>query len=120
MQAESRELPNRGGNVPADPKKVAEMADTIEREMRSIGAWQAAPLSPEQYEFKEAFAMDTMAYVQWLQFVFLPRVRSLVESGGPFPSRSQVGVHAVREFDGQPEASGLSSLLCRFDDLFNS
>lgn len=104
----------------ADPKKVAELADAIEREMRRIGGWQAEPLPEEKYAFKQAFAMDTMAYVQWLQFVFLVRVRGLIESGGSFPSTSQVGVQALREFDGQPEAHDLRDLLCEFDALFGS
>jgi hypothetical protein len=50
--------------------------------------------------------------------VFLPRVRECLETG-KFPAGSQVGVHAIREFDGWHEASGLVSLLCEFDALFN-
>jgi uncharacterized protein YqcC (DUF446 family) len=62
--------------------------------------------------------MGTMEFTQWLQFVFLVRVRSLIESGVPFPSSSQVGTQAMREYDGQSVAYGLRDLLCRFDDLF--
>ena len=46
-------------------------ADQIEAEMRSIGFWQSEPLRREQLQFSKAFAMDTMAFSQWLQFVFL-------------------------------------------------
>ena len=99
-------------------QQVAEKLDAIEGELRRIGAWQSAPLSAEQYDFRQAFAMDTMAFTQWLQFIFIERVRSLVASGGAFPRSSQVGVQALREFDGQPEASDLTRLLNEFDDLF--
>jgi len=89
----------------------------IEQEMRRIGMWQTEPLPSEQMNFKQAFAMDTMTFTQWLQFVFVPRVREAVASNS-FPSSSSVGTQAVREFDGDPEADHLVELLSEFDALF--
>ena len=97
---------------------VVRYADRIEAEMRSIGFWQNEPLRPEQMEFTQAFAMDTMAFTQWLQFVFLPRVREAA-AANQFPSSSSVGTQAVREFDGNPEAGDLITLLAEFDALFD-
>jgi uncharacterized protein YqcC (DUF446 family) len=96
---------------------VSRYADRIEAEMRRIGFWQAQPLRPEQLKFKQAFGMDTMTFVQWLQFIFLPRVREAVAENS-FPSGSSVGAQAVREFDGDPEADQLITLLSEFDELF--
>ena len=97
---------------------VVRYADRIEAEMRSIGFWQNEPLRPEQMEFTQAFALDTMTYAQWLQFVFLPRVREAA-AANQFPSGSGVGTQAVREFDGSPEAGDLITLLAEFDALFD-
>lgn len=99
-------------------QNVAHYADQIEAEMHRIGMWQSQPLRPEQLEFTQAFAMDTMTFAQWLQFVFLVRVREAIASN-QFPSGSSVGAQAVREFDGDPEAAGLVSLLSEFDALFD-
>lgn len=79
--------------------------------------WQDQPLRPEQLNFTQAFAMDTMTFTQWLQFVFLPRVREAV-AANQFPDSSSVGTQAVREFDGQPNADRLTTLLSEFDALF--
>jgi uncharacterized protein YqcC (DUF446 family) len=98
-----------------DPILVKQRIDEIEAEMKRIGYWSDTPLPPEAYNFRQAFAMDTMAFSQWLQFVFVPRVNQLVQSGGAFPARSQVGAQAVRDFDGADEASRLVSLLSEFD-----
>ena len=106
---------SRGG---PDPRLVAEYADRIESEMRAIALWQESPLDPAQFNFVEAFATDTMAFPQWLQFVFLPRVRESSRTG-TFPPSSQVGAQAVREFDGFWEASELNDLLSKFDALFH-
>ncbi|HTC94285.1 MAG TPA: YqcC family protein [Terriglobales bacterium] len=96
---------------------VARYADEIEAEMWKIGFWQSAPLRPEQLAFTQAFAMDTMIFSQWLQFIFLPRVREAVASNR-FPGSSSVGAQAVREFDGISEAGRLVTLLSEFDALF--
>jgi uncharacterized protein YqcC (DUF446 family) len=92
--------------------------DEIVAEMKRVGFWQNEPLLPEQYDFQAAFAMDTMAFNQWLQFVFVPRVEQILDSQGTFPYRSQVGTQAIREWDGVPEAAHLIELLCAFDTLF--
>jgi uncharacterized protein YqcC (DUF446 family) len=91
--------------------------EQIEREMRQIGLWQKEPLHTEQYDFRAAFAGDTMSFAQWLQFVFIPNVKRAAETTN-FPASSQVAVRAVREFDGMGETSTLIELLSEFDALF--
>ena len=97
--------------------RAAEDVEKIEAEMKRIGYWQQEPLRPEQLEFQQAFAMDTMSYAQWLQFIFLPRVREAI-AAEEFPRSSSVGTQAIREFDGDDNAAGLVALLCNFDALF--
>ncbi|MEA2573489.1 MAG: hypothetical protein QOH93_787 [Chloroflexia bacterium] len=89
--------------------------DAIEAEMKSAGMWSPKPPPPEAFDFHTAFAMDTMPFAHWLQFVFIPRVREIIATQSDFPSRSEVGSQAIREFDGDNEASGLVPLLIDFD-----
>src|SRR5207244_12645283 len=97
---------------------VEQKIDEIEQEMKRIGYWRNEPLPPEMYDFHRAFAMDTMPFSYWLQFIFIPRVRSIIAERGQFPTSSMVGAQAVREFDGDDEANHLVSLLSSFDALF--
>ena len=99
-------------------EEVQQHIDGIEAEMKRIGFWSDEPPTPEMYNFTQAFAMDTMPFSYWLQFIFIPRVRSIIAEQGDFPRSSQVGVQAVREFDGAWEASDLVSKLIAFDALF--
>jgi len=101
-----------------DAKVVAAKLAEIEEEMKRAGLWQETPLRSEQYEFRQAFAIDTMAFSQWLQFIFVPRVKGIIASSGQFPAQSMVGAQAVREFDTQPNAERLVELLSEFDALF--
>jgi len=106
------------GRRSPDYSAVAAKLDEIEEEMKRIGLWQEKPLAPEQYNFTSAFAMDTMSFDQWLQFIFVPRVRGIISAGGRFPASSSVGAQAVREFDTHPNAQRLITLLSEFDMLF--
>jgi len=100
-----------------EPQTVLAQLERIEGEMKRIGMWQEQPLEPEQYDFRAAFAADSMSFAQWLQFILIPNVKK-ASTSGKFPSESHVVAQAVREFDGMDEASVLISLLAEFDNLF--
>ena len=100
-----------------DTQIILSKLDEIEAEMQRVGLWQNGPLEPGQYDFRSAFALDTMTFTQWLQFIFIPNVRSAATMN-QFPSESHVAAQAVGEFDTVPDASQLVNLLSEFDALF--
>ena len=57
-----------------------------------------------------------MPLPKWIQFVLLPRVRELIESGEPLPNQCQVGWYAVDVLTDERYAR-LLVLLGEFDDL---
>jgi len=97
---------------------IREHLDRIEAEMRRLGIWDVPDPGPDALKNGGAFGMNTMSFEQWLRWVFVPRVRKLLETGGPWPTSSDVGIAAMRNFDGQDESSGLVTMLCEFDALF--
>lgn len=58
---------------------VASLLIDIEAELRRLDQWQAQPPSPEALASTEPFCVDTLSFVEWLQFVFLPRMYVLLE-----------------------------------------
>src|SRR5262249_25504921 len=99
------------------PSVIRAQLGCREAEMKLIGMWQTDPLEPQQYDFHAALAMDTMTFSQWLQCIFIPKVRVVAEQN-KFPMQSQVAAQAIREFDTVPEASRLITLPSEFDALF--
>ena len=99
-------------------EEVAQAIARVEAELKRIGYWRDEPLPPEMYQFTQAFAMDTMPFAYWLLFIFIPRVKSIVEEKGKFPASSMVAAQAVREFDGIAETGELITRLSEFDALF--
>ena len=65
---------------------VAEELLLIERELRLLDWWAQTP--PEAWRLQSAapFCVDSLTLEQWLQWIFLPRMKVLVEEGAPLPA----------------------------------
>lgn len=90
-----------------DPQLLARVADSllrIETEMRRLGVWEAEPPPQEAFLSDKPFCVDTMVFTQWLQFVFLKRMKLLVEGGHPLPGVSGIAPMAEEHFRGRPES----------------
>jgi uncharacterized protein YqcC (DUF446 family) len=97
---------------------VAEQLLLIERELRRLGWWSAHSPSDEALGSCEPFCVDTLDFAQWLQWIFLPRMKELLESGGPLPSVSGICAMAEVVYRERPvEVKELLVILGRFDQL---
>lgn len=101
-------------------QQIARAIAAIEHELRALGLWQDTPPPAERLAFTAPFGADTLGFCEWLQWVLVERVRSILTEGGEFPRSSAVGTHAVRELDGYPGAEALIARLAEFDALFDA
>ncbi|AZE51169.1 Uncharacterized protein YqcC [Pseudomonas chlororaphis] len=100
--------------------KIAEQLLLIERELRLQGLWDDAPPSTEALASVEPFAVDTLEFEQWLQWIFLPRMKAILEQDLPLPSASGIQEMAEVVFAGRPMQGRdlqLQILLKEFDQL---
>jgi uncharacterized protein YqcC (DUF446 family) len=102
-----------------DAKRVRSRLDKVIEEMKNQSIWDVP--RPDDSAFVEmgAFGMNTMAFSQWLRWVFIPNVERMILAGGPWPHGSSVAVQAAREGDTDPSIAALVSPLSHFDDLFD-
>lgn len=92
----------------------------IEMELRELGAWEHESLPDAAFESTQPFCLDTMEFTQWVQFVFLDRMKTLVEAGHPLPSVSGIAPMAEEHFRGRPESgNGLIQALEEMDQLLS-
>lgn len=101
--------------MPADPSRLHAALDAIEAELDRLYPRLPEPTADDVAN-GGAFGMATMAFPQWLRYVFVPIARRRV-ADGDLPSGSSVAAQAVREFDGFDAASELIGLLAGFDAL---
>ncbi len=95
---------------------VAQQLLLIERELRVLGLWASVPPSPVALASAEPFCVDTLEFEEWLQWIFLPRMKAILEEGQPLPSVS--GIHPMAEvvYRERP-VGGLLAALLEFDRL---
>lgn len=100
-------------------QKISKNIEEVEKEVKHLGLWTNEPFDEKLLINMGAFGRETMPFPMWLQFVFIPQIRKLIEANQPLPGnkKSEIGVYANREFDTQPEYARLISLLCKFDKL---
>ena len=102
-----------------DPRShaLAEQLLLVERELRLSGMWSAAPPAAEALASQEPFCVDTLAFEQWLQWIFLPRMKVILEHGEALPAASGILVMAEVVYGEQPSMRGLLEALAAFDRL---
>lgn len=62
----------------------------IESEMRGLGIWEVHPPAPACLMSEIPFCHDTLEFRQWLQWVFIPRFRAVLEGDHPLPGASAI------------------------------
>ena len=97
---------------------VLELLDALEQELRRLNVWSPLPPSPEAMASSVPFCFDTMVFSQWLQWVFAPRMRALLDRGGPLPTGSDIASYAEIALPAEGlHSDDLMGIIERFDFL---
>ncbi|AKS08098.1 MULTISPECIES: YqcC family protein [Pseudomonas] len=97
---------------------IAEQLLLIERELRVQGWWDEVSPSVEALSSVEPFSVDTLDFHQWLQWIFLVRMKQILEQDLPLPNASGIMEMAEMVYADRPlESLGLRNALKKFDQL---
>lgn len=100
--------------------EIADQLLLIERELRAQGWWDELPPSAKAMASEQPFCVDTMSLEQWLQWIFLPRFKMMLEQGAPLPNASGIQPMAEQVYGvGNAKSQGLIKLLGEFDELIS-
>lgn len=99
---------------------IAAVLIDVEAQLRQLGLWDKIPPSAEALASEQPFCVDTLTLPQWLQFVFLPTLYTMLDNHQPLPDRCGIAPMAEEFFRG----SGLSyetlvTLLERIDEVLS-
>ena len=93
----------------------------IEVELRRLDYWQESPPSAEELSSTLPFCHDTLAFPQWLQFIFLQRMRILLYESSPLPINCAITPYAEEYFKQlDVDTQTLLALLTGIDKLLSS
>ncbi|MEZ5493792.1 MAG: YqcC family protein [Pseudomonadales bacterium] len=91
----------------------------IECELRRGGFWQQKPPSAAALNSVEPFAVDTLDFHQWLQFIFLPRMRDLIDTRSTLPMQSNITAMAEVVWADNLHTTAIIAVLRQFDETLN-
>ena len=57
----------------------------LEAALRQLSLWSDEPPSQEALSSEQPFAMDSLEFEEWLQFIFLPTMYDVLDSGTALP-----------------------------------
>ncbi|MBQ4858664.1 YqcC family protein [Pseudoalteromonas agarivorans] len=77
--------------------------------------WQAQPIAPEALNSSVPFCHDTMAFEQWLQFVFIEKVQYLVTHQQPLPRNFAIAPMAQMTLTNKNGSNEIIELLTQLD-----
>lgn len=98
--------------------QVAEVLIDIEAALRQIGCWDAVAPPPAALRSEQPFAVDTLNFCQWLQFIFIPKMHFLVAEQQALPNACGITPMAQEYFRAQQlPVAGLLSALEQMDEL---
>lgn len=99
---------------------IAETLIDIEAELRGIGHWDRNAPPEQALRSEQPFAVDTLQFYQWLQFIFIPRIRFLIEQQQTLPGACNIAPMAEEAYRGQQlPVAGLLDALRRIDGLLS-
>lgn len=97
---------------------LADQLLLIERELRRLGMWTVQAPSASALASTQPFCIDTLPLEQWLQWIFLPRMKLILESADALPRVSGILPMAELAYQGRgPSVAGLLQAIESFDRL---
>lgn len=101
--------------------ELSALLTRLEDELRRMGLWAQQPPPPTALQSSAPFCCDRMGLECWLQWVFLPRMRALLERGGRLPDRCGIAPMAELYFGEQDlQADELITVLRELDRVIEA
>lgn len=100
------------------PNRIADVLLEVEATLRTHGMWDQTRPPAEALVSEQPFCIDTLRFEQWLQWIFLPRMKEILEDCRPLPVKSSIFSYAQEYLrKDAPPTTDLLELVKRFDDL---
>ncbi|WP_117233549.1 YqcC family protein [Vibrio maerlii] len=94
---------------------ISILLDELEAALRAQGAWQDAAPSEQDLRSQQPFAVDTLAPEQWLQWIFIPKIKYLIATNTTLPSGFEMKPYFEQVWNQQPGMQSVIDIVGRID-----
>ncbi len=100
--------------------QLADLTLKIEAEMRFLQLWEETAPEAKALQSLTPFCHDSLEFHQWLQWVFLPKMKVVIETETELPNSSEIHPLAEYAFEKlKQDTTRLLQLLNTFDRVIN-
>jgi uncharacterized protein YqcC (DUF446 family) len=100
---------------PSKKQQTLLLLDQLSQELKALALWKNCRPSAEQMISKAPFHYDTLAFEQWLQFVFIERIALMIENNQTLPSEILLSPIAIESF--KSKGSKMNTLLAIIEQI---
>lgn len=93
---------------------MGELLEQLATYLKDKGYWKTVSPSQQQLASQQPFAMDTLDFTQWLQFIFIVRLNAMIIAKQPLPTAMAIAPMANQVL---PKDKALFTLLTEIDLL---
>ena len=102
-------------------QQLSDMLKTLEESLQSEELWLAQTPSNDALSSVEPFAVDTLTFIQWLQFLFLPQIKQICQEAAELPAICSIAPMAEEYFKSiQITGDTIVSQLTQIDQLITN
>lgn len=81
--------------------------------------WEIMAPEPQALASTEPFAIDSLACHQWLQWIFIPKLRYLILQRLPLPTQFAIASYVEEAMKNQVGVGDIMATVCEIDQLLN-
>ncbi|MEL7291763.1 MAG: YqcC family protein [Pseudomonadota bacterium] len=98
-------------------QQLVELIDVLEQQMRAHQCWQLSPPDAHALASQQPFAVDTLTPSEWLQWIFVPRMRALIGQQQPLPAGFAMAAYFEESWKQQPELLPIVDAIRQIDEV---
>ena len=95
---------------------MADLLLELEQELRALQLWTSEKPTRAMLASTAPFAADRLSLEQWLQWIFIPRIKQLIEANAELPTSCNIYPYAEECLGKDNQSAGsLLGILSRID-----
>tara|TARA_B100000809_G_scaffold250600_1_gene283238 strand:- start:240 stop:509 length:270 start_codon:yes stop_codon:yes gene_type:complete len=82
-----------------DLEPITVLLETLAGELKLLNLWQTRQPSTVELSSSTPFCCDTLTFEQWLQFIFTPKIRMMIDQQQLLPTKLSIIPMAEEAFN---------------------
>ncbi|MGF1732964.1 YqcC family protein [Photobacterium kasasachensis] len=100
--------------------QTQQLLERLESVMREAGGWESNSPDAAALASTEPFAIDTLSCSQWLQWIFIPRMKQLVAQNAALPTQFEISPYVEEAMKDQQGSMAVLTVTRELDHLFRA